>query len=142
LHPGEESRHEMSVQWDPALALGHPEIDGQHEELFRRFGALVAAMEGGAAGEIGTLFDFLGEYVVKHFAAEEQVMVATGYPGVNVHTAAHARFVREYKELRALFDVAGPASGVIVKTRTWIGGWLRAHISGVDQGLARHLRGR
>ncbi len=132
----------MVVAWDPALALGHAEIDGQHQELFRRFGALVEAMESGSPHDIGVLFDFLGEYVVKHFAAEEQVMAATAYPGAAVHAAVHARFVREYRELRALYEAAGATQGVIVKTRTWIGDWLRSHIACVDQALARHLRSR
>jgi hemerythrin len=132
----------VAVQWDPALALGHAEIDGQHKELFRRFGALVQAMESGCAHDIRLLFDFLGEYVEKHFRAEEQAMAATSYPGAVVHAAAHARFVREFGELRALFDVAGASQGVTVKTRTWIDGWLRAHIGRVDQALARHLRAR
>jgi hemerythrin len=132
----------VAVEWDPALSLGHAEIDGQHKELFRRFGALVEAMAAGNAHEIGVLFDFLEEYVERHFAAEEQVMAATAYPGATVHAAAHARFVRELGELRALFDANGSTNGVSVKTRTWIEGWLRAHIGSVDQTLARHLRAR
>lgn len=131
----------MRVAWDPSLALGHAEIDAQHEEIFRRYGALVAAMEAGEQADIGLLFDFLAEYALKHFAAEEQVMAACQYPGANVHAAAHARFVREFTELRALFDGNGPSPGIAVKTRTWIGDWLRAHIMGVDQGLARFLKG-
>jgi len=130
----------MAVEWDPALAVGHAEIDGQHQELFRRFAALVHAMESGDRNEIGVLFDFLGEYVVTHFAAEERAMAASAYPGATVHAAVHARFVREYRELRALYDVAGATVGVVVKTRTWIEDWLRSHIAGVDQALARHLR--
>jgi hemerythrin len=130
----------LAVQWDPALALGDPDIDGQHEELFRRFGALVQAMQSGNRDDIRVLFDVLGEHVAKHFAAEERVMAETRYPGANVHAAAHARFVREYGELRALFDANGATQGVVVKTRTWIEGWLRSHIAGVDQALARHLR--
>ena len=129
------------VAWDPALALGHSEIDAQHEEIFRRLAVLVAAMEGGRPAEIGLLFDFLGEYAASHFAAEERVMVACRYPGANVHAAAHARFVREYRELRALYDGNGPSAGIQVKTRIWIDDWLRAHIMGVDQGLARFLKG-
>ena len=132
----------MAVEWDPALALGHAEIDGQHQELFRRFAALVQAMESGDRNEIGVLFDFLGEYVVKHFAAEERAMAASAYLGATVHAALHARFVREYRELRALYDAAGATVGVVVKTRTWIEDWLRSHIAGVDQALARYLRGR
>jgi len=132
----------MVVEWDPALALGHAEIDGQHQELFRRFAALVQAMETGNRNEIAVLFEFLGDYVAKHFAAEERAMQASAYPGATVHAALHARFVREYGELRALYDIAGATAGVIVKTHTWIEGWLRAHIAGVDQSLARYLRAR
>jgi hemerythrin len=132
----------MSVEWDPSLALGHGEIDGQHKEIFRRFGALVLALQSGNPGEIGVLFEHLGEYVVQHFAAEEQVMAATAYPGAAVHAALHARFAREYLELRALYEAAGPTAGILVKTRTWIEGWLRGHITRVDQALAAHLRGR
>jgi hemerythrin len=132
----------MAAVWEPALALGHAEIDAQHEEIFRRFAALVAAMEAGQPTEVGPLFDFLGQYAVKHFAAEEQVMVESRYPGATVHAAAHARFVRELRELRALYEGNWPSQGVLVKTRTWIGDWLSAHIMGVDQGLARHLKER
>jgi hemerythrin len=131
----------VAVAWDPALALGHTEIDGQHQEIFRRFAALVAAMEVGQPTEIGLLFDFLGEYAAKHFAAEEQVMAASRYPGANVHACAHARFVREFGELRALYEANGPSSGIAVKTRIWIEDWLRSHIMGVDQVLARFLKG-
>jgi hemerythrin-like metal-binding protein len=131
----------MVVQWDPALALGHAELDGQHEELFRRLGALVTAMQAGTPRhEVGALFDFLGEYVARHFAAEEQVMAETAYPGANVHAAAHSRFIRDYGELRALYEANGAAAAVVVKTRVWIEGWLRSHIARADQGLARHLR--
>ncbi len=132
----------MVVEWDPALALGHAEIDGQHQEIFRRYAALVDAMESGRSAEIGDLFGFLVEYAARHFAAEERVMAEAHYPGANVHAAAHARFVRELAELRVLYEVNGATTGVAVKTRTWISDWLRAHIMGVDLGLARFLRGR
>ncbi len=131
----------MLVAWDPALSVGHPEIDAQHQELFRRLAALVAAMEGGAAVDVGELYAFLGDYAGKHFAAEEQVMAATRYPGAKVHAAAHARFVREYAELRSLYEANGAVPAIAVKTRTWIDDWLRAHILGVDRGLVRFLAG-
>jgi hemerythrin len=132
----------MPVEWDPSLALGHGELDGQHKEIFRRFGALVRALEAGSPGEIGLLFEHLGEYVTQHFAAEERAMAAIAYPGAGVHAAAHARFAREYRELRALYEATGPTAGILVKTHTWIDGWLRGHIARVDQALAAHLRAR
>jgi hemerythrin len=132
----------MGTEWDPTLALGHAEIDGQHKEIFRRYADLVEAMATGKAAELEALFAFLGDYAVEHFEAEEREMARTAYPGANVHAAAHARFVRDYGELVALWRSNGPTHGVAVKTSTWIGDWLRSHISGVDLALARYLRAR
>jgi hemerythrin len=67
-------------------------------------------------------------------------MAASRYPGANVHLAAHARFVKEYGELRVLYDATGPSFTIAVKTATWVQDWLKAHISGADRALARHLR--
>ncbi len=130
------------VSWDPSLAVGHPQIDAQHQELFRRFEKLVLALDAGRSAEIRDLFGFLAQYAVEHFGAEEKLMEEIGYPGAGVHKAAHARFVREYGELVALYEANGPSRAVAVKTRTWIGGWLRAHIMGIDVALAKFLRGK
>jgi hemerythrin len=128
-----------TIRWDPALAIGHAGIDGQHEELFRRLDALVDAMASRERAEIGSLFDFLGAYVVEHFVDEERLMAENGFPGYGVHKAAHDRFVRDYHALRALFDRHGPTAAVSVKTRIWLFDWLRAHIASVDQQMARHV---
>jgi hemerythrin len=132
----------MGMEWDPTLAIGHTEIDGQHREIFRRYAVLVDAMASGEPVDLRALFDFLGDYAVEHFAAEERLMVETAYPGANVHAAAHARFVREYARLVELWRANGLTHGIAVKTRTWIGDWLRTHLSGVDMSLARYLRER
>jgi hemerythrin len=132
----------MATEWDPTLEIGHAEIDGQHREIFRRHEALVSAMASDGVADLGALFEFLGRYAVAHFAAEERVMAETRYPGANVHAAAHARFVREYAELVELWRVNGNTHGVAVKTKTWIGDWLRTHLSEVDRSLGRFLRGR
>lgn len=130
----------MSTRWSPALELGHDVIDRQHQELFRRFESLVEALARGERAEVEPLFEFLGSYVVEHFADEERLMAETGFPGLNVHKAAHDRFVREYHALRALFDRAGPNAAIAVKARTWIADWLSTHIGATDVHLARHLR--
>jgi hemerythrin len=132
---------QSQVSWDPSLAVGHAQIDAQHQELFRRFAKLVAAMEAGQSAEIGELFKFLAQYAVDHFGAEEKLMEEVKYPGAAIHKAAHARFVREFGDLVAFYEANGASRAVVVKTRTWIGGWLRAHIMGVDLALAKFLQG-
>ncbi|HVO21040.1 MAG TPA: hemerythrin family protein [Anaeromyxobacter sp.] len=124
--------------WTPALAVGHDGIDLQHEELFRGAGRLVDAMVAGDRTAVSRLFDFLGDRFADHFAAEEQLMRESGFPGYNVHRAAHERFVRDLKALRRLHEESGANSAVAIKARTWILEWLRGHI-GSNQRLARHL---
>lgn len=127
------------VRWTPALAIGHEEIDAQHQELFRRADLLLEAMlAGDAAGTIG-LFAFLGQYVVEHFAAEERIMLESAFPGFTVHHAAHERFVRDYQSLRQLHQDSGGSAAVAVKARTWLAEWLQVHIGNTDQHLGRHL---
>jgi len=136
----EEEGRGMQVVWHPSLASGNADIDGQHQEIIRRTADLVDALGKGSRDEIGRMFDFLGDYVVEHFGAEERAMEQTRYPGRNVHGAAHTRFVQEYADLRRLYEVAGPSAAIAVKTATWIQDWLKSHIWGADRALARYLR--
>lgn len=129
------------IKWTPALAVGHGTIDAQHQELFRRLEALLAAMLKGDRTEIGRLFDFLGSYVVEHFGAEERLMQAHAYPDYVAHKAAHQRFVADYTELKKALDAAGGTGGaaLTIKVQSWCGDWLKAHIGGTDQALATFL---
>jgi hemerythrin len=129
----------VAIEWSLDLALGHAEIDGQHQELFRRAEALSVALDAGDRSEVARLFEFLRSYVVEHFAAEEQVMRANAFPGYGVHHAAHQRFVRDFEDLRQLLHSAGPTAAVALRTRTWIVDWLVDHISHTDRAFARHL---
>jgi hemerythrin len=127
------------VAWTPALAVGHPEIDAQHQELFRRVARLLEAMLSGDCTEVGPLFEFLGSYVVDHFAAEEVLMRESGFPGYNVHRAVHERFVRDFEALRQLHVTSGANAAVAIKAQTWLVQWLKNHIASIDQQLGRHL---
>lgn len=129
----------MTLGWTPALAVGHAQIDAQHQELFRRADRLLEAMAAGEQGIVEDLFEFLGSYVVDHFAAEERLMTDSQFPGYNVHKAAHERFVRDFDSLRKLHQSSGASAAVTIKARTWLGEWLKHHIAGTDQMLARHL---
>jgi hemerythrin len=129
----------MTLGWTQALAVGHAEIDAQHQELFRRADQLLEAMAAGQSGIIEGLFEFLGSYVVDHFAAEERLMTDSRFPGYNVHKAAHERFVRDLDALRKLHQSSGASAAVTIKARTWLGEWLKNHIGGTDQMLAKHL---
>jgi hemerythrin len=131
----------MTIRWRAALAVGHPEIDRQHQELFARAQLLVDALARRDRAEVGRQLDFLDGYAVDHFTAEEQLMIASSYPGRGVHKAEHDRFVRDYRALRSLVARHGPVPALAVKARTWLGDWLERHVSGSDQRLGAHLSG-
>jgi methyl-accepting chemotaxis protein len=128
--------------WTPALAVGHEGIDAQHQELFRRIGQLLGALEQGNAAETTRLLEFLGTYVVDHFGMEERVMAEVGYPEAKMHLAAHARFIRDYQELAREFVVKGGGAAFGAKVKNWVVDWLVAHISQVDQRLATYVARR
>jgi len=132
----------MPAGWHPSLTTGDDVIDEQHREILRRLADLVEALERGKRSEVGKLFEFLGDFVLEHFVAEERAMSESAYPGTNVHSAAHRRFMREYGDLRRLYDTAGPTLAIAVRTGTWVQDWLHSHIFGADLALARHLRER
>jgi hemerythrin len=125
------------IQWSPALAVGVPEIDAQHQELFRRAERLVTALRLGDRAEVGPLIRYLGEYVVEHFAAEERFMHEIGYPGLEGHRAVHLAFREDFAAMLADYERKGPPPLVALTLHNWLSDWLRRHVGGLDVEIGR-----
>lgn len=131
----------MAILWDPTLLVGIPEIDGQHQELFRRLDALHEAIRGGRSrDEVGRTLAFLHQYAVQHFGAEEALMVDRGYPDLADHRAEHVAFVAELEALEGEYQRDGPTASLIIRVNTQLTGWLRSHIYRTDRALVNFLR--
>jgi len=131
----------MKVAWEPWLAVGHPVIDEQHQALFQRVGLLLEAMHANRGKEeVGKLMAFLEEYVATHFAAEEGLMVAHGYPEAEAHAAQHAAFVKTFLGLKGELVELGPSSALAIRVNHVVCGWLRQHIGWSDRALGTFLR--
>lgn len=127
----------MALHWEPRLAVGVAMIDQQHMELIDALNALLTAMASSRGKEeVGKLLEFLGQYTVSHFAAEEQLMTRTRYPGHPAHEAEHDAFIREFKKLAAEFAKSGPTTGLTLKLNSSVCSWLRDHIGGSDRQFA------
>ncbi len=126
-----------SLQWSPALAVGVPEIDAQHQELFRRAERLITALRAGERREVEPLVHYLSDYVVEHFAAEERYMREIGYPGLEGHRAAHDAFREDLAEMLADYQRKGPTPLVALTMHNWLSDWLRRHTGGLDQEIGR-----
>jgi hemerythrin len=133
----------IRITFDKALETGDAEIDGQHRELFERIDQLLlASREKRSRDEVAQMLNFLGDYVVYHFAAEERMMITADYPELEAHRGEHQRFVQEFGILYREFKSEGPTTLFIIRIGNRVTGWLREHIYRTDKRLAEHLKKR
>lgn len=133
----------MPIQWTSDLSVGNKEIDSQHQELFNRVDALIAAM-GQARGkdEIGEVVSFLEDYVVTHFRSEEIHMARYFYPDAAEHKAAHAAFVEEFGRFKGRFESSGATPTLVINLDRYLVDWLFRHIGIMDKALGSYLSKR
>ena len=126
--------------WTPAIAVGHPVIDRQHQELFERADRLLEAMrERRAPAEVEGLLAFLEGYVLRHFADEEWLMEVGSYSRRAAHRAEHAAFEREIGAVRRAFGERGPSPVLVLEVKDLLRNWLVRHVSTVDAEMAHSL---
>jgi hemerythrin len=133
----------MEVVWTRDLAVGVDLIDGQHQELFRRFDDLLEACARLQGREkLGDLLVFLDEYVRLHFQAEEELMDRYLYPRIEEHRAMHAYFLRRQKKMMEDFQAGGATAALLAKTNKVLLAWFIDHIKQVDVCMGVFLRTR
>jgi hemerythrin len=133
----------MGIEFDPVLLTGVDQLDAQHRELFARIGQLLEASRNRRSrDEVVRLLEFLGQYVIDHFAAEERIMVEAGYPRLEGHRAEHTQFVRELEILRHELQSEGPTNLFVIRVGNRVTEWLREHIYRTDRQLGAWLRAK
>ncbi len=94
------------------LLTGHSLIDGQHLELFKAINNLMEACASGKGRtQLEATYIFLRDYIAKHFADEERLQKAEGYPDYSRHHNIH----EEYKNFFAKSGRELLANGATVK---------------------------
>ena len=84
----------MHLVWHKAYESGNALIDAQHRALFDAAIVLLnARLSGQSNTGIATLIDMLIHDAVAHFADEEALLSAAGFPGVAEHAASHGQLV-------------------------------------------------
>lgn len=129
----------MALRWNSTLAVGVPEIDAQHQELFHRVERLLDAMIAHDASEAGRLLAFLEEYVEIHFRAEEELMRLRRYPSLAAHKAEHDLFVTGFEELKRTYAAQGATPDLVLRLERQVCVWLRNHVCVTDVALGRFL---
>ncbi len=131
----------MSVLWTQDLAVGVKVIDEQHKEIFRRVDGLLEACKTGKGKDAveGTL-NFMEDYLVQHFIAEENIQLHYAYPGYQLHKKEHEGFIRDVGVLREKFKREGPSLMMAAEISRTLVDWLVKHIKKSDMELGEFLK--
>ena len=99
--PGDEIPSILTLTWDADLESGHPEIDHQHQQLFRLSNHLLTAITRGRYPDDAKLqMQLLLAHVAQHFHDEEALLARAGYTGLAAHAQEHHRLLAKAKALQ------------------------------------------
>lgn len=131
----------MGIEWTEDLAVGNPEIDQQHRELFAKIDRMLeACIQNKGKEAVGEVIQFLSDYVVYHFGCEEKLMNRHQYPDFAAHKEQHDQFIQKFSDVKTHFEQDGAASYVVIMTNRMVVSWLNNHIRNVDKLLGEYLR--
>jgi hemerythrin len=130
------------IQWNDNLASGSQEIDTQHKELFQRINSLLATFDNAKIDrqEFSKIIQYLTEYVVFHFGAEEKHMDHFGYSSTSQHKAQHQQFVKTFGKLKDRMLLEGINPALAQETKELVVDWLLNHIKYSDRALGMFLK--
>ncbi len=113
-------------------------IDEQHQGIFRLAERVYLAAQEGESEDVraDTVYG-LADYVVEHFADEEELMVRSAYPGAGVHRSLHEHLATETTSLVARYFNGEDVH--LGELASFVADWLREHIMQADMDLVRHL---
>lgn len=125
----------------PAIALGVPTLDVEHEEQLARMDRLAAAIVAAQPSHAvaGDLESLIG-YLEAHFLSEQIVMREQAYPAYDAHRHEHDEALTLLRHLQERYlsgDLA--ASEELMRG---LRGWLLGHIQSADRALAGYLTSR
>jgi hemerythrin len=124
------------VVWNDLYALELPEIDDQHQTLFRIINDLwqgVVAKE--TVDAISDVLRRLEHYTIIHFTAEEALMRSMAYPKLDEHKRAHRLFIDQIGSARRKWAEGEPIGLEILH---FLNNWLVDHIMTIDKDYAAH----
>lgn len=129
--------------WKDKYKVGVELIDEQHEELFGRLSRFIKVVQSEGLwdekiDEVKETLNFLQEYVVYHFDAEEELQEKINYPEIASHKEEHAKFKQTINDYVVLFDQGGFTEEKIQELSAKVMTWLIMHIGRVDQELAKY----
>lgn len=155
------SRMTIFITWRDNLNLGIPEIDDQHKALAGMLNDIASMLHGNNGSDqiqaeveatataqhsgsahaglveqdpVLMLLEKLVRHTREHFACEEALMQASGYPDLNTHRREHVMLLAELKQFLTSVEEGGLE--LTMESLSALKHWLIAHIVESDQDYA------
>ncbi len=127
--------------WETRYSVGIEKLDKEHKKLVKLLNDLYTALqEGRGRNALGDLLAELISYTQTHFASEEGLLKAYGYPDFEAHQAKHHRMKTKVQALHQDFTAGKIANPVEIST--FLKDWLKKHIQGTDMRYSSFLKGK
>jgi len=130
--------------WKDEYKIGVELVDSQHEELFKRLGDFIVTVRSEQdkeekRKEIEKTLDFMGEYVVTHFNAEEALQKKYNYPDYENHHKIHEDFKAEIAEFKEKYKENNYDEDFVLEFSGRLLTWLINHVASTDQDIGKHI---
>lgn len=125
------------INWNPALALGHPTIDSQHQHLVTLLNQLYDAIQNREGVTIlRTVLTELEHYTEYHFESEDSLMRETRHEFAEDHRQEHLEMILRLRDFRNDLESSFASPQLLLE---FLQHWLITHIAGADRLLVAAL---
>ncbi len=130
------------LQWTQEMSVGNPSIDRDHQILLGMVNRLDEAIKAGRGREtVSSVLDALLDYTTYHFAREEALMTACGYPDLDAHRHTHKVLRTQVTHIRDRHR-SNPDTIHDREVLGFLKNWLTSHIMGRDKLYAPFMTSR
>jgi hemerythrin len=130
--------------WKDEYRIGVELVDEQHQELFKRLGDFIQNVRSDKEKsekkkEVEKTLNFMGEYVVTHFDAEEALQKKYNYPDFEKHHQIHEDFKTEVAEFQQKYQENEYDEDFVMEFSGRLLTWLINHVAATDQDIGEHI---
>ena len=127
-----------TTNWNDSYLLGIPMIDNQHKNFFVILDNLETLNQKQEKSEMHSLINELQNYVIYHFKTEEDLMVKSQSPNIDLHVMEHELFRKKVEEFHHSYY--NNNEELLNEMISFMRKWLLIHISGTDAEYADSIK--
>ncbi len=125
------------IEWTEEYGVGVRELDDQHRQLVDIVNKFEEALQRGRGSrQVSVILNDLIGYTQEHFATEERLLAAAGYPQLKLHQSQHRQLLQKVERLQFEFDSGRRVSAEL---HAFLSYWLVTHILHDDKVYATTL---